>query len=90
MEVDVKYLTDKKGKRTAVQVPYEDWKHLTQENEKLKQLLKVKTESLEARPEAEDVEHKIDAVEFVKKWQGFLRESDTDQSKYAYLSDKYK
>ncbi len=32
----------------AVQVPYEDWKLLTQENEKLKQLLKVKTELPEA------------------------------------------
>ena len=39
MENDVKYVTDKKGKRTAVQMPYEDWKHLIKENKKLKQLL---------------------------------------------------
>ena len=44
MESDIKYLTDKKGKRTAVQVPYEDWKLLTQENGKLKQLLRVKSD----------------------------------------------
>ena len=54
MEADVKYLTDKKGKRTAVQVPYEDWKHLTQENEKLKQLLKVRSDLQEAFQEVED------------------------------------
>ena len=43
MESDIRYLTDKKGKRTAVQVPYEDWKLLIQENEKLKQLLTTKS-----------------------------------------------
>ncbi|WKN44442.1 hypothetical protein [Tunicatimonas pelagia] len=48
MESEVKYLTDEKGKRMAVQVPYEDWKLLTQENEKLKQLLRVKSDLQEA------------------------------------------
>ena len=54
METDIKYLTDKKGKRTAVQVPYEDWKHLKRENKKLKQLLKVKSDLQEAFQEVED------------------------------------
>ncbi len=54
MESDVKYLTDKKGKRTAVQIPYEDWKRLTEENKKLKQLLKVKSDLQEAFQEVED------------------------------------
>lgn len=53
MESDVKYLTDKKGKRTAVQIPYEDWKRLTKENQKLKQLLKVKADLQEAFQEVE-------------------------------------
>lgn len=48
MEREIKYLTDKKGKRTAVQIPYEDWKHLTKENKKLKQLLRVKSDLQEA------------------------------------------
>ena len=54
METDVKYLTDKKGKRTAVQIPYEDWKLLTQENEKLKQLLRMKPNLPEATQEVEE------------------------------------
>ena len=54
METDIKYLTDKKGKRTAVQVPYEGWKHLKRENKKLKQLLKVKSDLQEAFQEVED------------------------------------
>jgi hypothetical protein len=53
MKIDIKYLTDEKGKRTAVQVPYGDWKYLTQENKKLKQLLKVKSDLQEAFREVE-------------------------------------
>ena len=30
------------------------------------------------------------ASDFLKKWAGFLIDSDTDQSKYDYLSEKYK
>lgn len=88
METDIKYLTDENGKRTAVQVPYEDWKLLTQENKKLKQLLGGKAELPEAL--REDSERKMDATEFVRKWQGFLGDDDTDRSKYEYLSEKYK
>ncbi len=54
MESDIRYLTDKKGKRTAVQIPYEDWKRLTKENQKLRQLLKVKSDLQEAFQEVED------------------------------------
>ena len=53
MESEIKYLTDEKGKRTAVQIPYEDWKHMTKENENLKQLLKVKSDLQEAFQEIE-------------------------------------
>lgn len=45
MESEIKYLTDEKGKRTAVQIPYEDWKYMTKENKKLKQLLTNKSNS---------------------------------------------
>ena len=48
METNIRYLTDEKGKRTAVQIPYEDWKLLTQENEKLKQLLTTKSDPSQA------------------------------------------
>ena len=30
------------------------------------------------------------ATEFVNKWAGFLTNTNTDKSKYDYLSDKYK
>ena len=32
----------------------------------------------------------IKATDFVNKWAGFLRNADTDNSKYQYLSEKYK
>lgn len=54
MEEDIKYLTDEKGKRTAVQIPYEHWKRLTEENKKLKQLLKLKKDLQEAFEEVEN------------------------------------
>ena len=60
METDVKYVTDKRGKRTAVQIPYKDWKHLTQENKKLKQLLRAKPDLPEATREVE--EHKKETL----------------------------
>ncbi|MFN8267949.1 MAG: hypothetical protein U0T31_08090 [Chitinophagales bacterium] len=33
---------------------------------------------------------KASASDFVKKWAGFLKNKDTDSSKYDYLMDKYK
>jgi hypothetical protein len=30
------------------------------------------------------------AAEFVKKWAGFLKDTDIDNSKYDYLTEKYK
>ncbi len=54
MESELKYLTDNKGKRTAVQIPYEDWKRLKEEHKKLKQLLKIKSDLQEAFQEVED------------------------------------
>ena len=30
------------------------------------------------------------ATEFVQKWGGFLRNTNTEESKYDYLSEKYK
>ena len=30
------------------------------------------------------------ATEFVQKWSGFLRNTNTEESKYDYLSEKYK
>ena len=53
MNVDIKYLTDSKGKRTAVQIPYENWKELLEENKKLRQLLKLKSDLKEAFQEVE-------------------------------------
>lgn len=32
----------------------------------------------------------LKATDFVNKWAGFLRNADTDNSKYQYLSEKHK
>jgi hypothetical protein len=53
MERGIKYLTDKGGRRTAVQIPYEEWKHLIEENKKLKQVLKVRADLQDAFQEVE-------------------------------------
>lgn len=78
MEDDVKYLTDKKGKRTAVQVPYEDWKQLTQENQKLKQLLRVKADLQEVFQEVDDDRKGITS----------LKTLDQDAAKKGSLAEK--
>ena len=41
-------------------------------------------------PKSKPQEGKINAMEFVEKWKGFLAGNDTDQLKYEYLSEKYK
>lgn len=32
----------------------------------------------------------LKATDFVNKWAGFLKNTDTDNSKYNYLTEKYK
>ena len=46
-----------------------------------------KQEAHESKPE-QKTESK--AVDFVNAWAGFLRQPDTDNSKYDYLTEKYK
>jgi hypothetical protein len=42
-------------------------------------------------PKTKPVKKKIHkASDFVNKWAGFLTNSDTDSSKYNYLTEKYK
>lgn len=41
-------------------------------------------------PQPKPEEKKMKAIEFIDKWAGFLVDSDTDKSKFDYLSDKYK
>ena len=53
MANDIQYLTDKEGRRTAVQIPYEEWKQLIEENRRLKQVLKVGADLQEAFLEVE-------------------------------------
>jgi hypothetical protein len=33
---------------------------------------------------------KLDATDFVNTWAGFLKKPDTDNSKFDYLTEKYK
>ena len=53
MANDIQYLTDKEGRRTAVQIPYEEWKQLIEENRRLKQVLKVGADLQEAFQQVE-------------------------------------
>lgn len=41
-------------------------------------------------PKPTPEKEKMKAKQFVKKWDGFLSDSDTDKSKFDYLSNKYK
>ena len=50
---DIQYLTDKEGRRMAVQIPYEEWKQLIEENRRLKQLLTVGADLQEAFQQVE-------------------------------------
>ncbi len=41
-------------------------------------------------PKSKPKKEKMKAIEFVDKWAGFLSNNDTENSKFNYLSDKYK
>lgn len=51
MALHLNYLTDIKGKKTAVQIPFSDWKKFYDEYQKLLQFKKVKTELIDATKE---------------------------------------
>lgn len=53
MGSDIQYLTDKQGRRIAVQIPYEEWRQLIEENRRLKQVLKVGADLQQAFQEVE-------------------------------------
>ncbi len=42
MNFNVQYLTNEKGIKTAVQIPYKDWNNLIQEYSKLREILTLK------------------------------------------------
>lgn len=41
-------------------------------------------------PKQKQKSSKLTSTDFVNKWSGFLSGSDTDDSKYQYLTEKYK
>ncbi len=41
-------------------------------------------------PKNNKKEKELKAVDFVNKWAGFLKNHDTEKSKFDYLSEKYK
>jgi len=41
-------------------------------------------------PEENHPDNKISAKEFIETWAGFMKNPDTDNMKYEYLSEKYK
>jgi len=41
-------------------------------------------------PKSPQQKNKMGASKFIDKWAGFLTNSDTDKSKFDYLTDKYK
>lgn len=48
MKIAVQYLSDSKGKTTAVQLPLAEWERVLSKLKKLEQALKLKTELNEA------------------------------------------
>lgn len=55
MELNVQYVTNKKGRATAVQVPIKDWKLLMDDYAKTKQFAKLKKDLTEAVKEIEEI-----------------------------------
>ena len=41
-------------------------------------------------PRTQNKNKETKATDFVRKWAGFLKDSETDKAKYDYLSSKYK
>jgi len=41
-------------------------------------------------PKVTKKKKRLKATDFVNKWAGFLKNTDTDNSKYNYLTEKYK
>jgi hypothetical protein len=46
--LQISYLTDSKGKRVAVQIPFEEWSELLREYKRLKQYDELKNNLLES------------------------------------------
>jgi D-tyrosyl-tRNA(Tyr) deacylase len=57
MNNNLQYLTDENGNKTAVVVPYREWLALKKERDKLKQLVKFKTNLKSAFVEFENVKN---------------------------------
>jgi DNA-binding Xre family transcriptional regulator len=56
MEMNVNYLTDSKGNKIAVQVPFPQWSRLLEDYNRLKQYTKLKTNLKISFNEIEEIE----------------------------------
>jgi hypothetical protein len=55
-QMHVNYLTDSKGKKVAVQIPFKEWSELIVDYERLKQYYVLKNILLESFLEIEEIE----------------------------------
>ncbi len=56
MNLHIQYLTDEEGIKTAVQVPFEEWRQLMKEYDYLKQYATLKQGLQDAFQEVRDIE----------------------------------
>lgn len=56
MEMNVNYLTDSKGNKIAVQIPFPQWSRLLEDYNRLKQYTKLKTNLKISFKEIEEIE----------------------------------
>lgn len=57
MNNNLQYLTDESGNKTAVVVPYREWLALNKEHDRLKQLVKIKSNLKSAFVEFENLKN---------------------------------
>lgn len=55
-QMHINYLTNSKGKKVAVQIPFDEWSQLMSEYERLKQYYVVKSALLDSFREIEEAE----------------------------------
>ena len=71
MDLHIQYLTNNKGMKTAVLIPFKEWTNLIKDYRHIKQLIKVRTSLEEAFEEVRQIEEgkgkKVSLEEFLNE-----------------------
>lgn len=71
--------TAKISENGTIQIP----NHTSLSNQEVEIIIMPKSKKMKKSKNKE-------AAKFIEEWAGFLKKSDTEQSKYDYLTEKYK